>query len=213
MSLMLVTMVFKTKVRLRASFLTTLCFITEEISGIFVKSIAPGSAADISQRIAINDQIIEVDGKSLYGHTNHQAVEVLRHSGSRVQLRVARYLRGAKFNQLQQLVASADATAPPPQAVSERKSSLTSDSVLIQLEQSADLRKSGIRSATNDSDIDLPPPAHSDLLPCMTHVTPDHALLPHENNSKDRLQQKWRQKLGHDFLIIVSICRCLIARH
>ena len=32
----------------------------EELSGIFIKSVNPGSAADLSGRIAINDQIIEV---------------------------------------------------------------------------------------------------------------------------------------------------------
>jgi hypothetical protein len=32
----------------------------EEISGIFIKSIAQGSVADLSKQICINDQIIEV---------------------------------------------------------------------------------------------------------------------------------------------------------
>lgn len=33
---------------------------TEELSGIFVKSINPGSVADLSGQIQINDQIVEV---------------------------------------------------------------------------------------------------------------------------------------------------------
>lgn len=36
----------------------------EELSGIFVKSINPGSVADLSGRIQINDQIVEVSFSS-----------------------------------------------------------------------------------------------------------------------------------------------------
>lgn len=86
----------------------------EEISGIFVKSIAKGSAADSCQMIAVNDQIIEVDGRSLYGYTNHQAVEVLRNTGKCVKLRLARYLRGSKYDQLQHAINSADFVAVKP---------------------------------------------------------------------------------------------------
>jgi len=32
----------------------------EELSGIFVKSISEGSAADVSGKISINDRIVEV---------------------------------------------------------------------------------------------------------------------------------------------------------
>jgi multiple PDZ domain protein len=39
----------------------------EELSGIFVKSVSQGSAADLSGRIQVNDRIIEVDGQSLQG--------------------------------------------------------------------------------------------------------------------------------------------------
>ena len=91
-----------------------LFLFTEEISGIFIKSIAPGSVADVSKKICINDQIIEVDGRSLYGYTNHQAVEVLRNTGKVVKLRLARYLRGSKYDQLQQAISSPDLPLPPP---------------------------------------------------------------------------------------------------
>lgn len=76
----------------------------EELSGIFVKSVSPGSAADLSGRIRVNDRIIEVDGQSLQGFSNHQAVDVLKQSGSVVQLCLERYLRGPKFEQLQQAI-------------------------------------------------------------------------------------------------------------
>ncbi|XP_078575257.1 multiple PDZ domain protein-like isoform X2 [Branchiostoma floridae x Branchiostoma japonicum] len=72
---------------------------SEELSGIFVKSIAPGSAADRDGRIRVNDQIVEVDGRSLQGFSNQQAVEVLRSTGQVVQLKLARYKDGPKFLQ------------------------------------------------------------------------------------------------------------------
>ncbi|KFB43253.1 hypothetical protein ZHAS_00011033 [Anopheles sinensis] len=92
----------------------------EELSGIFVKSVSPGSAADLSGKIAVNDRIIEVDGQSLHGFSNHQAVDVLKQSGHVVKLCLERYLRGPKYDQLQQAIAANEmkpptpATPPPP---------------------------------------------------------------------------------------------------
>lgn len=56
--------------------------------------------ADSCGQIRVNDQIVEVDGQSLRGFNNHQAVEVLRSTGQVVKLRLARYLRGPKYDQL-----------------------------------------------------------------------------------------------------------------
>uniref|UniRef100_A0A182NK76 Multiple PDZ domain protein n=1 Tax=Anopheles dirus TaxID=7168 RepID=A0A182NK76_9DIPT len=92
----------------------------EELSGIFVKSVSPGSAADLSGKIQVNDRIIEVDGQSLHGFSNHQAVDVLKQSGHVVKLCLERYLRGPKYDQLQQAIAANEmkpptpATPPPP---------------------------------------------------------------------------------------------------
>lgn len=72
----------------------------EELSGIFVKSISEGSAADLSKRIQINDRIVEVDGQSLQGFTNHEAVEVLRKTGPVVLLKLERYHHGSKYEQV-----------------------------------------------------------------------------------------------------------------
>ncbi|KAL8570734.1 hypothetical protein ACOMHN_039168 [Nucella lapillus] len=79
----------------------------DEISGIFVKSISPGSAAAVDGRIQVNDQIIEVDSQPLQGYTNHQAVEVLRNTGQMVHLRLARFRHGPKYEKLQQYLAQA----------------------------------------------------------------------------------------------------------
>lgn len=73
----------------------------EDLSGIFVKSIIEGSAAEMSRKIQINDRIVAVDGKSLAGVTNHQAVEILRNTDIGVKLTLERFLRGRKYEHLQ----------------------------------------------------------------------------------------------------------------
>ncbi len=67
-----------------------------------MKSITEGSAAALDGRIQLNDQIIEVDGQSLEGYNNHQAVEVLRNTTSVVRLKLARYKNAPAYEQLQQ---------------------------------------------------------------------------------------------------------------
>lgn len=73
----------------------------EDLSGIFVKSIIEGSAAELSGKIQINDRIIAVDGRSLSGVSNHQAVEILRNTDIAVKLTLERFLRGRKYEHLQ----------------------------------------------------------------------------------------------------------------
>lgn len=73
-----------------------------------MKSISEGSAADLCKKIQVNDRIVEVDGTSLQGFTNHEAVEVLRSTGQMVTLRLERYLRGPKFEQLQVAIAASE---------------------------------------------------------------------------------------------------------
>ncbi|KAJ8960337.1 hypothetical protein NQ318_004072 [Aromia moschata] len=86
----------------------------KEISGIFVKSISKGSAADLTKNIKINDRIVEVDGISVIGFTNHQAVELLRNTGPAVSIKLERYLRGPKFEQLQQAIKANELRPPSP---------------------------------------------------------------------------------------------------
>ncbi|GFS21988.1 multiple PDZ domain protein [Elysia marginata] len=74
----------------------------DEISGIFVKSITEGSAAALDGRVHVNDQIIEVDGNSLQGFSNHQAVEVLRNTSQMVRLKLVRFRHGPKYDKLQE---------------------------------------------------------------------------------------------------------------
>ncbi|XP_075566597.1 partitioning defective 3 homolog B [Pelecanus crispus] len=67
--------------------------------GIFIKSVIHGGAAFKDGRLRVNDQLVAVNGESLLGKSNHEAMETLRRSMSmegnirgRIQLIVLRRL-------------------------------------------------------------------------------------------------------------------------
>uniref|UniRef100_A0A8B9MSA9 PATJ crumbs cell polarity complex component n=1 Tax=Accipiter nisus TaxID=211598 RepID=A0A8B9MSA9_9AVES len=61
-----------------------------EPSGIFVKNIIPGSAADHNGQIHIHDKIVAVDGVNIQDYTNQEVVEALRNTGQTVRLTLLR---------------------------------------------------------------------------------------------------------------------------
>ncbi|KAM8787817.1 inaD-like protein isoform 3-T5 [Rhynchonycteris naso] len=63
---------------------------TGEASGIYVKSVIPGSAADHNGQIQVNDRIVAVDGVNIQGFVNQDVVEVLRNAGQVVHLTLVR---------------------------------------------------------------------------------------------------------------------------
>ncbi|XP_031824862.1 inaD-like protein isoform X2 [Sarcophilus harrisii] len=63
---------------------------TGDVSGIYVKNIIPGSAADHSGQIHINDRIVAVDGVDIQGFANQEVIEVLRRAGDTVHLTLVR---------------------------------------------------------------------------------------------------------------------------
>ncbi|XP_066453825.1 inaD-like protein isoform X2 [Eleutherodactylus coqui] len=59
-------------------------------SGIYVKGIIPGSAADQSGCIEVHDRIVAVDGNNIEGLTNQEVVAALRNTGQTVHLTLSR---------------------------------------------------------------------------------------------------------------------------
>ncbi|XP_071983036.1 inaD-like protein isoform X2 [Engystomops pustulosus] len=59
-------------------------------SGIYVKGIIPGSAADQSGCIQVHDRIVAVDGDNIQGLTNQEVVTALRNTGQTVNLTLSR---------------------------------------------------------------------------------------------------------------------------
>ena len=119
----------------------------EELSGIFVKSVTEGSAAYRSGKVAVNDQIIEVDGRSIQGYTNQQAVEMLRSTGQVVRLKLIRYVHGFKFEQLQQAIANSQ--QPQQQKQEHPHGMIRTDSVISE-EASVDI---SVSAKSNEKDI------------------------------------------------------------
>lgn len=85
----------------------------EDLSGIFVKDLNEGSEAYKCGKIQLNDRIVEVDDESLQDYNNYQAVEKLKQTGDVVKLTLERYLRGPKYEQLQEALASQEKDISP----------------------------------------------------------------------------------------------------
>ncbi|VDN59460.1 unnamed protein product, partial [Dracunculus medinensis] len=66
-----------------------------EINGVFVKSLVPQSNAYYSKKIQLHDLIAEVNGQSLEKLSHTDSVRTLVKSGSRVRLKLIRFLPGS----------------------------------------------------------------------------------------------------------------------
>jgi C-terminal processing protease CtpA/Prc len=55
-------------------------------------------------RLAIGDQIIEVNDQSLNGFSNVQALYLLQNTSSSVRLKVRRYLDGFKYEKIKDMI-------------------------------------------------------------------------------------------------------------
>ncbi|CAK9809008.1 Patj homolog [Anthophora quadrimaculata] len=178
----------------------------EEVSGIFVKSISEGSAADLSNKIQINDRIVEVDGHSLQGYSNHEAVEVLRNTGQTVVLCLERYLRGPKYDQLQQAIAASELRLPQPSSPSI--TSLPSFPISADGETTTEIEPEGESHTTVDSAVlhEGDRERSSEELDDVTNVEallsdPSSELTP---QIRAAIKAKWQKIVGPDTEIVVA---------
>uniref|UniRef100_A0AAR2LCW2 PDZ domain-containing protein n=1 Tax=Pygocentrus nattereri TaxID=42514 RepID=A0AAR2LCW2_PYGNA len=96
--------------------------------GIFVKSIINGGAASKDGRLRVNDQLIAVNGESLLGKTNQEAMETLRKSMSvesnkrgMIQLIVARRVNGRNEEDAPENPSASDVPLGRPREELERR--------------------------------------------------------------------------------------------
>lgn len=153
--------------------------VEEGLSGIFVRSIIDGSAAKASQKIEINDRIIEVDNQSIIGLTNKDAVNILRNTGETVSLKFERFLRGPCYEFLQNAFTSCDELYQ-----SNCGSEHVSVPIIINQQDYCD------SDATSESSI-------------------DSVIVEGENNecgkdTLDVIKQEWVQKIGNENTIVVD---------
>ncbi|XP_065205069.1 multiple PDZ domain protein-like isoform X4 [Planococcus citri] len=172
----------------------------EELSGIFIKSINEGSAADLCKKIQVNDRIVEVDNRSLQGLTNHEAVEVLRSTGQIVILSLERYLRGPKFEQLQLAIANSE--SKPTSQPSPSIASLPRFPIMADEESTTMIDMDGEESKTTiDSAVILDAASNEIDLESLIDCNYEGPLKP---TVEAALQAKWSSILGPEHEIIVS---------
>lgn len=153
----------------------------------------------MSNKIRVNDQIIEVDGRSLYGYTNHEAVEVLRSAGKVVKLRLARYLRGTKFEQLQQAIASTDIATASKCPRLDHQTHPESRSGSIQMKSvSSTMEDDMKRSSTELVEVQ---PIHRSEEEIDKEIAEIEILPP---PPQYLLQNEWTQRIGNEFIVVVS---------
>ena len=154
----------------------------EELSGIFIKSVTEGSAAHRSGKVSVHDQIVEVDGCSIQGYTNQQAVEMLRSTGKTVKLKLYRYVRGLKFEQLQQAIANSQANSPQAPAM------IRTDSVVSD-------EQASIKDVSLVSPVPPPEPPAAEMLNFEGDISPETEVA---------LIAEWQEIMGASYEVVVA---------
>ncbi|KAM8897338.1 multiple PDZ domain protein isoform 2-T2 [Spinachia spinachia] len=156
-----------------------------EPSGIFVKSITKDSAVDQDGRIHVGDQIIAVDCVSIQGYTNQQAVEVLRHTGQTVHLKLIR--RDFRPEEPPPNVGPVD-TVPSPTAV-----------VVVELER----RKEAAEAAQDEKPLQTKAEG-SDVAPAADQLAEDKHGMERALFEEEDLMKKWQEILGPNNEVAVA---------
>ncbi|XP_035800981.2 multiple PDZ domain protein isoform X5 [Amphiprion ocellaris] len=166
-----------------------------EPSGIFVKSITKDSAVAQDGRIHVGDQIIAVDGVNIQGYTNQQAVEVLRHTGQTVHLKLIR--RGFRPEEIPPAVAPSVTILPLSTTIP------TTTTVMRELELE---RKEAEEAAQVAADEKQPQTKSegSDVSPATDQLTKDKHELKLSPFEEEELMKKWQEILGPSNEVVVA---------
>lgn len=190
----------------------------EDLSGIFVKSIIEGSAAELSYKIQINDRIIAVDGRALTGVSNYQAVEILRNTDIAVKLTLERFLRGRKYEHLQVALVDGHSQKSLPASPSVTTLSICqarsdADSIATECgecERELDCSSGDSNSIVEngneeDDDDELPSPLADEQNGQNNEDDEDEDdLTPIKSPTLDEMTSEWQNQINNDYRIVVA---------
>ncbi|XP_049423695.1 multiple PDZ domain protein isoform X3 [Epinephelus fuscoguttatus] len=166
-----------------------------EPSGIFVKSITKDSAVDQDGRIHVGDQIIAVDGVNIQGYTNQQAVEVLRHTGQTVHLKLIR--RGFRPDEIPPAVAPSVTILPPSTTIP------TTTMVMMELELERKVAEEAAQVTTDEKALQTKSEG-SDVSPATDQLTEDKHGMKLTAFEEEELMKKWQEILGPTNEVVVA---------
>ncbi|XP_039996432.1 multiple PDZ domain protein isoform X3 [Xiphias gladius] len=166
-----------------------------EPSGIFVKSITKDSAVDQDGRIHVGDQIIAVDGINIQGYTNQQAVEVLRHTGQTVHLKLIR--RGFRPDEIPPAGVPSVTVLPPSTTIP------TTTTVLRELELERKKAEEAALVSTEEKPLQTKSEG-SDVSPATDQLTEDKHRMKLTLFEEEELMKKWQEILGPSNEVVVA---------
>ncbi|XP_076420652.1 inaD-like protein isoform X3 [Peromyscus maniculatus bairdii] len=163
-----------------------------EASGIYVKSIIPGSAAYHNGQIQVNDKIVAVDGVNIQGFANQDVVEVLRNAGQVVQLTLVRRKTSSSDSPLEQ-PSDRGTVAKLPKVPALTESVETETDLSTEAEEIGEsldnLKKNNVQALEKPD------------------IYPEEVPGPTENELKSR----WENLLGPDYEVMVATLDTQIA--
>ncbi|XP_055978259.1 inaD-like protein isoform X2 [Sorex fumeus] len=157
---------------------------TGEASGIYVKSIIPGSAAYHNGQIQTNDKIIAVDGVNIQGFSNQDVVEVLRNAGQVVHLTLVRRKAPSSTPPPEQSMKRGSATEPPKTPTLFLTGAVETETTLDGEEEEETEEK------MDNLNMDSAPVVEK------TERVPD--------TPENELKSRWENILGHDYEVMVA---------
>ncbi|XP_076580988.1 multiple PDZ domain protein isoform X3 [Chaetodon auriga] len=166
-----------------------------EPSGIFVKSITKDSAVDQDGRIHVGDQIIAVDGVNIQGYTNQQAVEVLKHTGQTVHLKLIR--RGFRPDKIPPAVAPSVTILPASTTIP------TTTTVMRELELERKKAEEAAQVSTDEKPLQTKSEG-SDVSPATDQLTEDKHGMKLTPFEEEELMKKWQEILGPSNEVVVA---------
>nr|XP_031321118.1 inaD-like protein isoform X3 [Camelus dromedarius] len=161
---------------------------TGEASGIYVKSVIPGSAAYHNGQIQVNDQIVAVDGVNIQGFVNQDVVEVLRNAGQVVHLTLVRR--------------KASSSASPLERPSD-------GGTVVETPKTALFLTGAVETETNLDEVEETEERMDNLKNKDIQALEKRERVP--DSSENELKSRWENLLGPDYEVMVATLDTQIA--